>query len=62
MVRPENVYSLAWREATASLPAHLVWDTQEDGKAVEYTQEPARSSGQRFDQKVLSWLPFDREL
>jgi putative cardiolipin synthase len=62
MVRPENVYSLAWREATASLPAHLVWDTQEDGRAVEYTEEPARSSWQRFDQKVLSWLPFDREL
>jgi putative cardiolipin synthase len=62
MVRPENVYSLAWREATARLPAHLVWDTQEDGKAVEYTEEPARSSWQRFDQKVLSWLPVDREL
>jgi len=62
MVRPENVYALGWREAAAGVPAHLVWDTREDGKAVEYTQEPARSSWQRFDLKVLSWLPLDREL
>jgi len=62
MVRPDNVYALAWRETTAGVPAHLVWDTQEDGKAVEYTQEPARSSWQRFDMKALSWLPVDREL
>jgi putative cardiolipin synthase len=62
MVRPENVYALGWRDAAAGVPAHLVWDTREDGKAVEYTQEPARSSWQRFDLKVLSWLPLDREL
>ena len=62
MVRPENVYVLEWREATAGAPAHLVWDTREDGKAVEYTQEPARSSWQRFDLRFLSWLPLDREL
>ena len=62
MVRPDNVYVVHWREATASLPAHLVWDTEEDGNAVEYTEEPARSSWQRFDQKVLSWLPVDPEL
>ncbi|MGC1388790.1 MAG: phospholipase D family protein [Steroidobacteraceae bacterium] len=62
MVRPENVYALAWREGAAGIPAHLVWVTQENGKAVEYTQEPARSPWQRFDQKVLSWLPVDREL
>jgi putative cardiolipin synthase len=62
MVRPDNVYAVAWREATAGVPAHLVWDTSEDGKAVEYTQEPARSSWQRFDLRFLSWLPLDREL
>jgi cardiolipin synthase C len=62
MVRPENVYALGWRDAAAGVPAHLVWDTREDGKAVEYTKEPARSSWQRFDLKVLSWLPLDREL
>jgi cardiolipin synthase C len=62
MVRPGNVYALGWREATAGVPAHLVWATSENGKAVEYTKEPARSSWQRFDLRFLSWLPLDREL
>jgi cardiolipin synthase C len=62
MVRPDNVYTLAWRESTPGVPARLVWDTQEDGKAVEYTQEPKRNSWQRFDLKILSWLPVDQEL
>ncbi len=62
MVRPDNVYAVRWREATAGMPAHLAWDTREDGKDVEYTQEPARSSSQRIDLRVMSWLPIDREL
>jgi len=62
MVRPDNAYALAWREAAAGAPAHLVWDTREDGKDVEYTREPARSSWQRFDLRFLSWLPLDHEL
>ena len=62
MVQPDNVYALAWRESAAGEPAHLVWGTREAGKAVEYTQEPARSSWQRFDLRFLSWLPLDPEL
>jgi cardiolipin synthase C len=62
MIRPDNAYALGWRKAVAGAPAHLVWDTREDGKAVEYTEEPARSSWQRFDLRFLSWLPLDREL
>ena len=62
MVRPDNAYALSWREAVSGAPAHLVWDTREDGKDVEYTQEPARSSWQRFDLRFLSWLPLDHEL
>ena len=62
MVQPDNVYALAWRKSAAGEPAHLVWGTHEAGKAVEYTQEPARSSWQRFDLRFLSWLPLDREL
>jgi len=62
MMRPENVYAVHWHEATAGVPAHLVWDTREAGNAVEYTREPARSSSQRFDLKFLSLLPVDREL
>jgi putative cardiolipin synthase len=62
MVQPDNVYALAWHESTAGESAHLVWATREAGKAVEYKQEPARSSWQRFDLRFLSWLPLDREL
>lgn len=62
MVQPDNVYAVAWREAAIGVPAHLVWDTRENGDAVEYTREPARSSWQRFDLRFLSWLPLDREL
>jgi cardiolipin synthase C len=62
MVRPDNAYALSWREAVVGAPAHLVWFTREDGKDVEYRQEPARSSWQRFDLTFLSWLPLDREL
>lgn len=62
MVQPDNVYAVAWRDAAVGVPAHLVWDTRENGNVVEYTQEPARSSWQRFDLRFLSWLPLDREL
>jgi len=62
MVRPENVYTPAWHEPSAAVPGHLVWDTREDGKDVEYVREPARSSWQKFKLTVMSWLPVNREL
>ena len=62
MVQPENVYIPAWREPGAAVPGHLVWDTREDGKDVEYVREPARSSWQKFKMTVMSWLPVNREL
>jgi len=62
MVQPENVYTPAWREPLAGAPGHLVWETREDGKDVEYLQEPARSSWQKFKLTVMSWLPVNREL
>jgi len=40
----------------------LVWRTQEDGKAVEYDREPARSDWQRFKVNFFSLLPLDKEL
>jgi hypothetical protein len=39
-----------------------VWHTQEDGKAVEYVREPARSRWQRLEVKLLSLLPLGGEL
>ena len=62
MVKPENVYIPSWREPGAGAAGHLVWTTREDGKAVEYLREPARSLWQRFKLKFMSWLPVNREL
>jgi putative cardiolipin synthase len=59
MTQPANSYALALR--SGSRP-HLVWDTQEGGKAVEYRKEPARSAWQRMKVRFLSWLPLGREL
>ena len=43
-------------------PPHLVWRTEEDGKAVDYDSEPARSGEQKTAAEVLSLLPLDDEL
>jgi cardiolipin synthase C len=61
MVQPDNAYALAWRNAGSGRP-QLIWDTQENGNAIEYTREPARSEWQRFKQTVMSWLPIAGEL
>ena len=61
MVRPENVYALDGAKDCRNTGASRL-GYPENGKAVEYTQEPARSPWQRFDLKALSWLPVDREL
>jgi len=63
MVQPVNCYALALIPAVAggSSPG-FVWRTQEDGEAVEYVTEPARSDWQRNSVKMLSLLPLDKEL
>jgi len=61
MVQPENSYVLALRPGSAGRRPHLVWDTREDGKPVEYVQEPARNVWQRLKVRLLSLLPLDRE-
>jgi cardiolipin synthase C len=62
MVQPENSYVLALRPAGPEARPRLVWDTKEDGKAIEYRREPARSFWQRLRVRVLSLLPLDKEL
>jgi putative cardiolipin synthase len=62
MAQPENSYLLALRARSAGGPSRLVWDTRENGEAVEYTQEPARSDWQRRKIKLLSLLPLAGEL
>jgi putative cardiolipin synthase len=62
MVQPNNSYALAFRPASAGRRPQLVWRTQEDGQAVEYLVEPARSRWQRQEVKLLSLLPLAGEL
>jgi len=61
MVQSANAYALVWR-TLGSGSSRLVWDSQENGNAVEYTREPARSEWQRLEQSLLSWLPIAGEL
>ncbi|MGE5774494.1 MAG: phospholipase D family protein, partial [Hyphomicrobiales bacterium] len=62
MVQPANSYTLALRPNPAGGAPGLAWLTEEDGKAVEYDVEPARSDWQRIKANVLSQLPADKEL
>jgi putative cardiolipin synthase len=62
MVQPVNSYKLELRPAVAGETPRLLWHTQEGGTAVTYDQEPARSGRQRFELRLLSLLPLDREL
>lgn len=60
MTRPVNAYAVLAPSTTGR--AGLVWRTEEDGKTLEYVQEPARSIWQRIAARILGWLPLDREL
>ena len=62
MARPENSYALALREHAAGEAPQLLWRTSENGKAVEYTTEPARDRQQRIRSSLMSLMPLDREL
>jgi putative cardiolipin synthase len=61
MVRPENAYALALGRDGGGSPA-LSWHTRENGKAITYDTEPARSRWQRTAVHLLSLLPLDDEL
>jgi putative cardiolipin synthase len=62
MTRPQSAYSVRLIESGRSHAAHLAWHCREQGRDVEYTREPARSSWQRFQVRLLSLLPLDPEL
>ena len=40
----------------------LIWRTAENGKTIDYAEEPSRGFTQRFKVKLLSLLPLDDEL
>jgi cardiolipin synthase C len=62
MTQPENAYQLLLSAPDATPPGHLVWRTQEEGRAVEFTTEPAQSSWRHFESWFLSLLPLSKEL
>jgi putative cardiolipin synthase len=61
MVKMDNAYALVLRPS-GGVKQRLVWDTQENGKTVEYLQEPTRSVWRKIKVRLLSLLPLDREL
>jgi putative cardiolipin synthase len=61
MVQPQNSYIVALQAGPAGGSQRLAWQTEEDGKLVEYAREPARSDWQRFKVHVMSWLPLESE-
>lgn len=62
MAQRENSYALALRPTRPGSRPRLVWQTLENGQAVDYATEPARSAWQRFKARILSWLPIGGEL
>lgn len=62
MVQPENAYHVVLLPGSAGGGPHLAWQTVEDGKAVEYKSEPARSGWQKLKADFYSILPIDSEL
>ncbi|GAC1457228.1 MAG: phospholipase D family protein [Steroidobacteraceae bacterium] len=62
MTQPASAYRVTLQRAGPRAAPQLLWATEEQGKPVTYHVEPARSSWQKFEVRVLSLLPVDREL
>ncbi|MBL6750449.1 MAG: phospholipase D family protein [Nevskia sp.] len=62
MAQPANSYMVELRARTAQGKPDMVWHTLENGTAVDFTTEPARSRWQRLKLAMLSWLPLAGEL
>ncbi len=61
MVQPQNSYALSLRPDLAGHASQLSWHSEEDGKVVDYSREPARSGWQRLKVRLMSWLPLASE-
>ncbi|HJW23961.1 MAG TPA: phospholipase D family protein [Rhodocyclaceae bacterium] len=60
--KPSNSYHLLLPAEESGAPPGLRWRTEEGGKTVDYTEEPAQSGWRRFKANWLSLLPLDGEL
>jgi putative cardiolipin synthase len=58
MVLPQNAYSLTLRSDGVGRSTRLNWHTEEQGKPVDYSREPARGIWQRLMVRALSLLPL----
>jgi putative cardiolipin synthase len=62
MAQPANSYVLLLGDPDSSGRRALVWRTLEDGKPVDFHEEPAVNAWQRFQVEMLSFLPLDELL
>ena len=62
IAQPANSYVLSLGEADAFGHRQVVWHTLEDGKPVEYRDEPAVTLWQKLKVDMYSWLPLDELL
>ena len=62
MTRPQNAYAVALQEKVPGDTPELTWSTIESGKPVTLQSEPARSSWQKFEVRVIGLFPIDHEL
>jgi len=62
MTSPPNSYELVLRPRHEERAPSLIWRTQEEGRSVDYDEEPSRSGEQKLKVELLSLLPLDDEL
>jgi len=62
IAQPANSYVLMQSEANGLGQRHLVWRTLEDGKPMDFDQEPGVTFWQRLQVDMLSLLPLDELL
>lgn len=59
---PSNSYQVMLRTDPDSKTRLLVWSTQENGKPVEFIDEPSKTLGEKLKTDLMSILPLDDEL
>ena len=62
IAQPVNSYVMMLGEADGPARRPLVWHTLEDGKPVDFRQEPATTFWQRLEVDMLALLPLDELL
>ncbi|HEY3299335.1 MAG TPA: phospholipase D family protein [Methylophilaceae bacterium] len=59
---PENSYQVYLKNDPVTKQSALVWITKENGKLVEYGDEPSKNLSERLKTDLMSLLPLDDEL